>query len=82
MSRSRRRTPVCGITTAQSEKQDKVAAHRRERRRVHAVLATMLAPEPACDVLPHRRELSNVWSYAKDGKQYLGPRPRPEYLRK
>lgn len=56
MSRSRRRTPVCGITTARSEKQDKVTAH--------------------------RRELSNVWSYAKDGKQYLGPHTRPEYLRK
>lgn len=78
MSRSRRRTPVCGITTAASEKQDKVAAHRRERRQVHAVLGV----EPARDVLPHRRELSNVWTYAKDGKQYLGPHTRPEYLRK
>ncbi len=78
MSRSRRRTPVCGITTARSEKADKVAAHRRERRRVHVALGV----EPAREVLPHRRELSNVWSYAKDGKQYLGPRTRPEYLRK
>jgi len=78
MSRSRRRTPVCGFTTARSEKQDKAAAHRRERRRVHAVLAT----DPARDLLPHRRELSNVWAYAKDGKQYLGPDTRAEYLRK
>lgn len=79
MSRSRRRTPVCGITTARSEKEDKIAAHRRERRRVHTVLGV----EPARDLLPHRRELSNVWSYAKDGKQYLGPRPEYQrYLRK
>lgn len=77
MSRSRRHTPVCGITTAEREKRDKIAAHRRERRRVHAALAV----EPERDLLPHTRELSTVWTYAKDGKQYLGPHPRPVDLR-
>ena len=99
MSRSRRHAPFIGWTTARSEKRDKAAAHRRERRRVHVALASgalatgpraAAAPDdPAPDavdiVLPHTRELSNVWDYAKDGRQYLGQRPRPElrrYLRK
>lgn len=90
MSRSRRRAPFCGFTTARTEKRDKVATHRRERRRMHAALhAAALAfvrpadPAPAAPdaLLPHTRELSNVWAYAKDGKQYLGACPRPELLR-
>jgi hypothetical protein len=32
MSRSRRKTSVTGITTADSDKRDKVLAHRRQRR--------------------------------------------------
>ena len=68
MSRSHKHTPITGITTAASEKRDKVAAHRRERRRVRTALHT----EPAADVLPHARELSNPWAYAKDGKVYRG----------
>lgn len=34
MSRSRKRTPVCGMTTAHSEKEDKRRANRKLRRRV------------------------------------------------
>lgn len=68
MSRSRKRTPITGITTASSEKRDKLAAHRRERRRVR----TVLHATPSADVLPHRRELSDPWTYAKDGKVYRG----------
>ena len=66
MAHSRKRTPVLGITTARSEKADKVAAHRRERRHVRARLQV----EPEADVLPARREVSNVWTFAKDGKRY------------
>jgi hypothetical protein len=32
MSRSRRHTPIVGLTTARSDKRDKVRAHRRDRR--------------------------------------------------
>ncbi|HWR98077.1 MAG TPA: hypothetical protein VN317_06610 [Candidatus Methanoperedens sp.] len=77
MSRSIRKTPKRGITAARSEKADKIAAHRRERRAVHSCLQATSVPE----VLPEGRALSNVWDYAKDGKQYLR-KPRAEDVRK
>ncbi len=67
MSRSRRKTPITGITNAESEKAEKLAIHRRERRRVRQVLAVV--PEP--DLLPHRRELRTPWAMGKDGKIYV-----------
>ena len=78
MSRSLRHHPVIGITTATSEKEDKQLAHRRHRRRVHQVLDQ--APETP--ILPHRRETSDPWTMAKDGKQRFDPRRFPELLRK
>jgi len=77
MTRSLRKTPKCGITVARSEKVDKIAAHRRERRAVHSCLQATSSPE----VLPDRRALSNAWDYAKDGKQYLR-KAQAEDLRK
>lgn len=81
MSRSRRHAPCIGWTTARSEKRDTVAAHRRERRRVHAVLHADSVRDAPDAVLPPTRELSHVWDSAKNGRQYLGQRPRPELLR-
>ena len=78
MSRSRRKTPVIGITSAESEKADKQAAHRRERRKVRQ----RLVADPAPDLLPHAREVSNPWTYAKDGKAYRGQRLTPRERRK
>lgn len=78
MSRSRRRTPKRGITTARSEKQDKVSAHRTERRTVRVALAQGAAEHE----LPHRREVSDPWLMAKDGKAYLGQKAQPRDLRK
>jgi hypothetical protein len=40
MARSRKKTPICGITTARSEKQDQLLANRRVRRAVKQTLAT------------------------------------------
>jgi hypothetical protein len=40
MSRSRRKTPVTGITKAESDTRDQVLAHRRQRRRVRTALAS------------------------------------------
>lgn len=68
MSRSRKKTPVGGITTARSEKEDKQIANRNARRVVKEVLSA--SPEP--EVLPHLREVSNTWTMAKDGKTYFG----------
>lgn len=78
MSRSRRLTPKRGITIADSEKRDKVLAHRKERKRVREVLGK----NPEADVLPHRNELSDPWLMQKDGKRYLGHKAAPRDLRK
>lgn len=78
MARSQKKVPITGITTAESEKDDKVAAHRRERRCVRARLR--VDPEP--ELLPQRRDVSNVWAYAKDGKVYAKAWLRPQDLRK
>ncbi len=79
MSRSRRKTPIVGHTTAETEKTDKRLANRRYRRRVRQTLDGV---DPAADVLiPHRNEVSNVWQFDKDGKQYLDS-PEPKDMRK
>lgn len=75
MSRSRRKTPVTGITKAESEKRDKVLAHRRQRRRVHTALASGVA-----EVIT-RRKAGDVWSFAKDGKSRFDPRRWPKLMR-
>ena len=78
MAHSRKKTPIVGIASADSEKADKQSAHRRERRKVRERLHT----EPDRDLLPHRRELSDPWSMAKDGKRYVGAHASKKVLRK
>ena len=78
MARSRKKVPITGISSAASEKAEKQANHRRERRRIRQVLSS----GPHADVLPHTRELSNPWSMAKDGKVYRAPWKRAKDLRK
>jgi hypothetical protein len=63
MARSKRKTPIRGITRAESEKKDKQLAHRKYRRKMKAVLQQV----PDAEILPHVRELSNPWSMSKDG---------------
>jgi hypothetical protein len=64
MARSKRRTPIRGITTAESEKQDKQWVHRKYRRATRVGLQHVLDAE----IFPHVRELSHPWSMGKDGK--------------
>lgn len=71
MSRSRRKTPVRGLTASDSEKQDKRFANRRLRRKVRVALAT----EPN-RVFPALREVSCVWAFDKDGKVRFDPERR------
>jgi hypothetical protein len=77
MSRSRRKTPVRGITTSETEKRDKRLANRRLRHRVRAVL-----PAEPDGVLPALREVSCVWCFDKDGKQRFDPHVHPDWMRK
>jgi len=78
MSRSRKKTPIGGMTGAPSEKWDKRVANRRERRCVKEVLAQ----DPLADVLPTQRELSDPWTMAKDGKRWHDPLRHPGVLKK
>jgi hypothetical protein len=78
MSRSRRHTPIVGVTTAGSDKRDKVRAHRRERRAVKVYLSQQGTDES----VPPGRTLHDVWTFAKDGKQRIDPDEFPKLMRK
>ena len=78
MARSRRRSPFCGVTTALSEKDEKLVCHRRERRRA----AVLLATRPDVDLWPVKRECGDPWCMAKDGKQRFDPLESPKLVRK
>ena len=63
MTRSRKKNPIHGHTCGgcnRGEKQDKRRANRKLRRKVHE------SPDTDLDV----RDVSDVWNFAKDGKQY------------
>jgi hypothetical protein len=75
MSRSRKKTPIFGMTKAQSEKEDKRLANRRLRRAIANLDLTEV------EVVPVIREVSDPWLMAKDGKGYR-PDLDKKYLRK
>lgn len=76
MSRSFRRTSICGFTTARSEKDDKRQINKALRRRCNQLLA---AGE---EMMPERNEISTTWDFAKDGKQFFDEREWPKGMRK
>ncbi len=76
MSRSRRKTPIFGYTTARSESDDKRRWHKRWRSRERDQLASF---GPDGDPLPvHRQAVSSTWEMAKDGKHWFDPRRQRE----
>jgi hypothetical protein len=75
MSRSKKKTPKTEMTTADSEKEDKRKANRKFRRK------TKVQIQKGDTELAVMKELSNVWSFDKDGKQFLKNPPAKE-LRK
>ncbi|ADY28788.1 hypothetical protein IZU89_04905 [Cellulophaga lytica] len=64
MSKSEKKTKIRGITTAKSEKENKQDANRKYRRIVKQKVKSNESE------LPKVREISNVWSFDKDGKKY------------
>ncbi len=82
MSRSFRHTPVIGITCAESDKPGKVIANRTLRRHANQAIASCTDFDEL--VVPVLREVSSVWSFPKDGKQWLrrSLRDYAKYLRK
>jgi hypothetical protein len=65
MSRSKKRSPFTAITTAESEKDDKRTANRKFRRKLKQSIFNQ------DESLPLIREVSNVWSFGKDGKRRI-----------
>jgi hypothetical protein len=83
MSRSRRKTPITGMSMSESEKDDKQRAHRRTRhaikRSVQSAIRADGYEERPLTKLEHPR--SGQATFAKDGKQWFGSR-YPKLLRK
>jgi hypothetical protein len=73
MSRSRRKTPVTGLTTARSDKPYKVDEHQRER---HHVRQRLKATADDIDPKLHRRPYGDPWNAPKDGKQLVDPKSK------
>lgn len=70
MGDSYKKTPIVGMVGVnRSEKYDKRLANRRLRRAVNQQLD--ITPEDEDADLPIMREVSNVWSFSKDGKVYI-----------
>lgn len=65
MSHSHRKNKIFGnVKNADSEKKDKTNANKKLRRLVKVRIARQK------ETLPLLKEISNIWSFAKDGKQY------------
>lgn len=78
MSRSRRKTPITGHTTAQSDAEWKAKAARLLR---HSV-KQQLTKELHTDDFPGKRwDVVNPWSSDKDGKGWFG-KLHPKWMRK
>lgn len=75
MSRSRRKTPIIGMTGAPTDKPFKTAEHRRERRAVKSTVKQLgEAPDP--------KLFGDPWRADKDGKRWLDPSDGDELMRK
>jgi hypothetical protein len=79
MSRSRRKTSISGITTAESEAEWKAKAARRSRHAARQALTTTLNG----DLLPTKRwAVVNPWDGPKDGKSWFRKADYPGDMRK
>jgi hypothetical protein len=70
MSRSRRKTPIFGITTARSERDDKALWHGRWRAAERMALAAVLPRDADTHMTTLARSVSDPWSMAKDGRRF------------
>ena len=81
MARSYRKNPCFGWTCAESDKDWKVDAHRRWRRKNKQLLKQLWCYGKEI-VLLGLREVSDVWLSRKDGKQWVNPKKNLEVWRK
>ncbi|AXT36258.1 hypothetical protein D1820_15440 [Phaeobacter sp. LSS9] len=75
MSLSYRKTPICGMTSAASDKAFKKAEHKRARRALSAC-------DLEIDDAPADKQFSNPWGAPNDGKQWINPKHFPKVMRK
>jgi hypothetical protein len=68
MSRSRKKTPVLGMTGCRSEKHDKRLCNRILRSWAKRIIDTCQDFDNL--IIPTKREAMNIWSMGKDGKHY------------
>lgn len=80
MARSRRKTPIVGMTLAETDKPFKQQEHQRERSRLRDALN---ADRELDEIDPPPPKLfGNSWSSDKDGKHHFDPEKYPKLMRK
>lgn len=72
MSRSVRKTPIIGFSTAGSEAADKKRWHAKLRSGVRSSLRSLSPDQIDAYIAPVEIDAVSVGSMAKDGKQYFG----------
>ena len=83
MGKSYKKNPYTGWAKPESEKRDKETAHRSFRNKSKQALKRAISEEDI--VFPDRlEEVSEEWTFAKDGRQYCGKPGEndPDYDRK
>ena len=78
MSRSRRKKPICGVTTATSEKEEKRMYNRAIRRKNRQLIISENTDLPFVG----KREVIDIWSMEKDGKTRFDPIKHKDLMRK
>ena len=78
MSRSFRKTPICGWTMAKSNKEGKIISSRRLR---HAQ-KRCLSDEWDDMIIPIRDDVYNRFDLPKEGKNFFNPEEWPKLMRK
>ena len=80
MSRSRRKTPIMGITLAETEKSDKRIAARQERGRITRKLKPHVAADDDLDLTEFGQHPRNGhWIFSKDGKLFIDLARSPRF---
>lgn len=77
MSRSRRKSPVAGVTAAPSDKFSKAVSNRAYRLALKQAIATDPETPP-----PTMEQAMDRWSMAKEGKFRFNPQESPKRMRK
>lgn len=77
MSRSRRKSPIAGVTAAPSDKRNKTASNRTLRQALKRATETTPDSPP-----PTKAQAMNRWSMSKEGKVRFDPTEDPKRMRK